>query len=130
MLNPDGSVNVTDSKGNVLQDASSIISVSLASDGNTVWSGQSNDNTSQGTFTGQYISTVSYNDPVATITFIGLTTEKFSVSAPDKNGNTTGKDSISWAGVGSGTVEDNDGNQVTGVISMTFTASGSGAIGQ
>ena len=130
MLNPDGSVDVTDSKGNVLQDASSIISVSLASDSNTVWSGQSSDTTGQEIFTGQYISTLTYADPVATITFTGLTTEKFTVSARDNSGKQTGKDSISWAGVGSGTLEDNAGNQVTGVLTFSFTASGSGTIGQ
>jgi len=120
-----GSVSVTDSKGNVLFDASSYVTVDLDPDAMGVWSGQVNNNTSAANYTGTYLTTVTYSDPAGdTITFTGLTSEKYSLTAMDGNGNQNGTDSLTITGVGEGNFS---GNNLAG--SGTIGASGKGAFG-
>ena len=133
MLNPDGSVNVTDSKGNVLQDASGAIQVSFDPNGAGVWAGQSNDNTGQTSYTGNYISTITFQtDPNGdTATMSGLTKETYSLSAPNATtGSQAAADTISVTGAGEGSYQDSQENSWNLIVAGTVSASGKGTTGQ
>jgi len=132
VLNSDGSASVTDSKGNVLQDASSAVQISLDPNGAGVWSGSSNDNTSQTSYTGVYITSITFitdqNGNTATIS--GLTKETYSLTATVAGGNQIGSDSISMTGAGEGSVLDSQGNTDNVIVTGTVIASGKGIAGQ
>jgi hypothetical protein len=126
-LNPDGSVSVFDKKGNDLYDVSTnLMTVALDPDGTGVWKGTSNDNTSQASFTGTYLTALYYGpDNAGNILTVwgGLTKETYSLSAANVNtGSQSASDSISVTAVGDGFLVSSSGTNNV-IFSGTMTGS-------
>ena len=66
-----------------------------------------------------YVSTITFDDGVNTFTFTGVTTDTFSQTKADKNGNAKVADSSTTTGAGTGTV-----NGDFGIITGKITSKG------
>ncbi len=127
VLQPDTSVFVTDNKGSMVIDASVYFFIVFDQNSQAVWQGQKNTTTGQESYTGTYLSSISFDDGTGNSIMIqGLTTEKYSLTATDQNSNQTGSESIIITGAGDGTVLDNLGNTPSVAITAKITASGKG----
>lgn len=131
VLQPDTSVIVTDNKGIVVIDASVYFFIVFDQNSQGVWQGQRNTTTGQASYTGTYLSSISFDDGAGNSIMIqGVTTEKYSLTATDQNSNQTGSESIIITGAGDGTVLDNLGNTPSVAITAKITASGKGLANQ
>ena len=131
VLQTDTSVIVTDGKGGMAIDASVYFFIVFDENSQAVWQGQRNTTTAQESYSGTYLSSISFDDGAGnSIVIQGLTTEKYSLTAMDQNSNQIGSESIIMTGAGDGTVLDNLGNTPTVALTAKVTASGKGLANQ
>jgi len=115
-------VLVVDRAGNLEEDLTTegFLTISLDPNFDGVWQGQLNLKTGAASYTGTYLTIISFNDNHGnTLNVSGITTEQVSVTAINKRGNQTVTDSLSFIGSGDGSLGGN-GATYTGI---TFSGS-------